>query len=141
MKKFLENNIKIYTKIVIPAILDIVSEDEMPGNLHELSVCINDGSYVNKYLLLTSKQILKIYVDKEKIEIESIYLKEITGFKLEIRYSEKEEAGYFIEKAEIKLKDRIFEIEFDEKMQYSQTLDNQKRNAFKFVKTLNDFIN
>ena len=140
MKKFLENNIKIYSRIVIPAILDIIAEDEIPGNLHELSVCIDDGTYINKYLLLTNKQILKIYADKEKIDIESIYLKEITGFKLEIRYSGREDVRYFIEKAEIKLKDRIFEIEFDGKMQYSQTLDDQKRNAFKFIKALNDFI-
>ena len=131
---------KIFARIVIPAILDIIAEDEIPGNLHELSVCIDDGTYINKYLLLTNKQILKIYADKEKIDIESIYLKEITGFKLEIRYSGREGVRYFIEKAEIKLKDRIFEIEFDGKMQYSQTLDDQKRNAFKFIKALNDFI-
>ncbi len=81
---FLNKNLKSYSLMVIPAILEVVSEDEIPGNLHELSNCIEDGIYINKYLLLTNKQILKIYADKEKIEIESIYLKEIIGFNLKI---------------------------------------------------------
>lgn len=138
---FLNKNLKSYSLMVIPAILEVVSEDEIPGNLHELSNCIEDGIYINKYLLLTNKQILKIYADKEKIEIESIYLKEIIGFNLKIKYSGNNNFKYFVEKVEIKLKDGIFEIEFNEKMQYSQTLKEQKTNALKFIKTLNNFIN
>ncbi|GAJ11271.1 unnamed protein product [marine sediment metagenome] len=129
--------------VVIPAILAVVSEEEIPGNLHELSMCIDDGTYINKYLLLTNKQILKIYADKEKIDIDSIYLKEITGFSLKVKHFHRrgENIQYVIEKVELRLKEGIFEIEFDEKMQRSQDLDEQKINALKFVKALNKFIN
>lgn len=142
IKDFLNENLKSYDRIVIPAILVVVSEEEIPGNLHELSMCIDDGTYVNRYLLLTNKQILKIYADKEKIDIDSIYLKEIVGFSLKIKHSHRrgENTQYTVEKVELKLRDGIFEIEFDEKMQYSHDLEDQKTNALKFIKTLNNFI-
>lgn len=142
IKDFLNENLKSYDRIVTPVILKIVSDDELPGNLHELSKRIDDGTYENKYVLLTNKQILKIYANKEKIDIDSIYLKEIVGFSLKIKHSHRgENTQYAIEKVELKLRDGIFEIEFDEKMQYSQSLDDQKTNALKFIKELNKLIN
>lgn len=141
IKKFLETNLKNYGSIVEPMIINLVSEDEIPGSLYELSARVEDGTFINKYLLLTNKQILKIYADKEKINVENIYLKEIIGYKLSIKYSGREYMKYIVEKAEIILKDGILEIEFDEKMQYSQSLKEQRNNAIKFIKTLNDFTN
>ena len=141
IKKFLDANIKSYGSIVAPMIIKLVSEDEIPGSLYELSAPVEDGTYINKYLLLTNKQILKIYADKEKINVENIYLKEIIGYKLNIKYYGRENMKYIVEKVEIILKDGILEIEIDENMQHSQSLKEQRSNAIKFIKTLNYFTN
>lgn len=141
IEKFLYANIKSYGSIVAPMIIKLVSEDEIPGSLYELSAPVEDGTYINKYLLLTNKQILKIYADKEKINVENVYLKEITGYKVSIKYYGREYMKYIVEKAEIILKDGILEIEIDENMQHSQSLEEQRSNAIKFIKTLNHFTN
>ncbi len=137
LMQFLTENLKDTNKeVIIQEILKLVSDDEYPGFVYELS-----GNKLYKLIFLTSKQILIYHSDKSKILIDSIYFKDITGYNLKYAIAKRREhVKNEIENVEIKLVNKILEIEFNDDLQDAQSLEEQKSNSLELIKTLNRFI-
>lgn len=134
---------------VIETFLDtVILEEEKFLAIH----CIqkNDkvlSDFTDNILLLTDRRIIKLDINSKFINFESYSLKLINSFKMVKTYVSDEKgirSKNFIEKIIIFLKNKIndkdyLEIEFDEESK-RLGLNQQKSNAFEFIKELSKLI-
>jgi len=147
-EKFIEKNLFSNKKIILPVLNYLIYETEKVINIHELFGEFEDEQkkiFYNKLkcLILTSKKIIRIYIDYINVNYELFYLREVIGSKVNktYYYKDTDNSPNLIKKVEILLKNQeSIEVEIDKEMQEAKTVREQRLNAFNFIAELNKLI-